>query len=139
MTLRKAAAILLLVGWAISLAMNGLFLGRLRYVWEGDRPLVYFGLAAEPFILVRIIYLIITAYDSHSKLFNPFAPNVYVQAFMQITMEFIAFILFCSAGIVTPGIKNTPTHPNNQMGALPGRQQQKYGEGDTELGTIPAR
>jgi len=141
LTLRKAAAILLLVGWAISLAMNGLFLMRLRYVWEGDKPLVYFGLAAEPFILVRIIYLILTAFDSHSKLFNPFGPNVYVQAFMQVTMEFIAFILFATAGMLTPGIKNTPSHPNGQPGALPAQQQQqqrKYGQDDAELGTIPA-
>jgi len=119
--------------------MNALFIGRFRYVWEGDRPLVYFGLAAEPFILVRIIYLILTAYDSHSKLFNPFAPNIYVQAFMQVTMEFITFILFSTAGVLTPGIKNTPSHPNNQMGAPPATQQQKYPQDDTELGTIPAR
>jgi len=119
--------------------MNVLFLGRLRYVWDGDRPLLYFGLAAEPFILVRIIYLILTAFDSHSKLFNPFAPNIYVQAFMQVTMEFIAFIFFSTAGVITPGIKNTPSPRNNQMGALPSTQQQKYRQDDTELGTIPAR
>lgn len=136
-TLRKVSAILLLVGWLISLGMNVLFMGRLRYVWHGDRPLVFFGLAAEPFLLVRLAYLVAISFSTtSSKTFNVFDPNIWVQAFMQVTMEFIVFILFVTAGVLTPGIKNTPTDTRDSSRAAPG--QPKYGE-DTELGTIPAR
>jgi hypothetical protein len=139
-TLRKVSSILLLVGWLISLGINALLMGRLRYVWHGDRPLVLFGLAAEPFLAVRLAYLVALSFSTtSSKTFNVFSPNIWVQAFMQVTMEFIAFILFVTAGIITPGIKNTPTDTRDSNTRVPA--QPKYGEygQDTELGTIPAR
>jgi hypothetical protein len=139
-TLRKVSAILLLVGWLVSLGMNVLFVLRLHSVWEGDRPLVYFGLAAEPFLLVRLIYLIVICFATNSKTFNPFSPNIWVQAFMQVLMEFIVFILFITAGMITPSVKNTSGTSGRLLGRrqLPRQGQSTY-ERDTELGTLPAR
>jgi hypothetical protein len=135
--LRKAGSILLLVGWLISLSMNLLFLTRLRHIWDGDRPLVYFGLASEPFLLIRVIYLLASSFATNSKVFNAFDPNIWAQAFMQVMMEFIVFILYCCAGILTPGIRQTVERDRSGNGALPS-QASKYGQ-DSELGVIPGR
>lgn len=139
-TLRKVGSILLLVGWLILLGINALLMGRLRYVWHGDRPLVFFSLAAEPFLAVRVAYFVALSFSTtSSKTFNVFDPNIWVQAFMQVTMEFIAFILFVTAGIITPGIKNTPTDTRDSSTRLYGQPKyREYGR-DAELGTIPAR
>lgn len=136
-SLRKAGSILLLVGWLISLGMNVLFLFRLRHIWEGDRPLVYFGLASEPFLLVRLIYLLALCFATNSKVFSTFDPNIWTMAFMQVVMEFIVFIFYCCAGIITPGIRETTEHDHAGDGPWPGRGS-KHGQ-DSELGVIPGR
>jgi hypothetical protein len=136
-SLRKAGSILLLVGWLISLGMNVLFLFRLRHVWEGDKPLVYFGLGSEPFLLVRVIYLLAICFATNSKVFSTFDPNVWAMAFMQVVMEFIVFSLYCFAGIITPGIRQTTEHDHSDNWPLPD-QRSKYGQ-DSELGVIPRR
>jgi len=135
--LRKAGAILLLIGWLVCLGMNVIFLFRIRHVWQGDRPLVYFGLASAPFLLVRLIYLLALCFATNSKIFDTFSPNIWAQAFMQVVMEFIVFILFCFAGVIAPGIKQTTEQDGSGNGQFPS-QGQKYGQ-DSELGVISGR
>ena len=135
--LRKAGSILILVGWLLTLAMNIVFLFRLRHVWEGDRPLVYFGLASEPFLLVRVVYLLALCFTTNSEIFNTFNPNIWASAFMQVVTEAIVFVLYCCAGIVTPGIRQPEEHARSDNGTLRG-QGSKYIQ-DSELGVIPER
>ncbi len=134
LTLRKAGPILILVGWLLTLSMNIVFLFRLRHVWEGDRPLVYFGLASEPFLLIRVIYLLAICFAPNSEIFDIFNPNIWASAFMQVLTEIIVFVLYCCAGIITPGIRQTEEHDHADNGTLRG-QGSKHIQ-DAELGVI---
>jgi len=139
-SLRKAASILLLVVFLIGLAVSGIVVLRINSAWEGDRRIIQAVLASLPFIFVRTIYYVILTFDSHSKTFNAQSPNVYVQAFMQILMEFFAFGIFLAAGLVSPSTKTAPYehgHEGQQMSA--NKPAKNYAMGEPELGTIPAR
>lgn len=136
-SLRKVAAILLLIGYVAIVRLTGLCFSRLRQVWKGDKLLVYVGILSQPFLLVRIIYLLAVSFaTSPSSVFYVFDPNIYVEAFMQIAMEFIVFILFVTAGVMTPGIKDTMQHAT---GALPAEQLKGAQDTGIQIGTIPGQ
>lgn len=134
--LRKAAAILLLVGYIAIVALTAVCFSHLRKVWRSDRILVYVGVASLPFLLVRMIYLLAVSFaTSPSSVFYVFDLNIYVEAFMQITMEFIVFILYVVAGLMTAGLKETLQHTNG--GGVFVDQQMKSGQMEgAEMGTI---
>jgi len=117
---------------------------RLSTAWQGDRKIVYAAAASTPFLLIRTIYYILIAFDSHSKTFNAQSPNIYAQAFMQIVMEFIVFAIFLTAGLSSPSTKEAPHTYQGEGPELFGNRRHKSSPGsgvhdEPELGTIPAR
>ena len=136
-TLRKAGSLILFVVFIVGAAFCFFLFTRKRSVWHGDRKLVHATVAASPFIFIRAIYLILTAFDSKSKTFNSQSPNIYVQAFMQVLMEFIAFAIFLAAGLTSPSIKDG--RYEEKMGYAKAREGSPGQLLDAELDTIPAR
>jgi len=114
---RKAAAILLIISAIVNSALVLLFVSRLRRVYYGDRKLAILAALSTPFILVRVIYLVLLAFSTDPK-FNVKSPNIYVQAFMQSLMEFIIFAIFATAGFMSDRIQPKGTHagPGQQVG-----------------------
>lgn len=124
--LREGAAILLLVVYVLLYAITASCFFKMRAIYEGDRRLVYAALAAAPFLLVRLIYSVCSAFDSHSKLFGFQSANVYVMAFMQYLMEFIVVTIFLAAGLTVPALKGMQTQQESsgwQMGNLRGQNK----------------
>jgi FtsH-binding integral membrane protein len=104
-SLRKAASIIFLL---IVLAATALMLrsaGHLSSVHPGDKIIIICALSAAPFLFIRVIYTILISF-LNTPTFNIMTPNVYVEAFMQALMEFIAFALFAAAGLFSPSIKS---------------------------------
>jgi len=100
-TLRKAASILLfLVGLA-----NGAVLlrqlTRIQSIVPGDRVLLWLAFLSMPFIFVRLLLYVLEAFLK-SAAFNPLTLNIYIEAFMQILMEFIAIALYIAGGLLAP-------------------------------------
>jgi len=128
-SLRKASAIVLL---AIFLVIAGVLISfflKKSSMFSGDRKILYAGVAALPFVLVRCIYLMLLSFDGHKAEFNPISPNVFVQAFMQILMEFLAFGLFLAAGLTSD--KATDRNSDEEMvssKAVGGVEQGDYPE-----------
>ena len=127
-TLRKAGAVLLAVTFLL-LALAALAtVARIRHVWSGDRKLVYAAVACLPFLAIRDLYSLLVSFDGDSSTFARNGPNVWVEAFMQICMEFIVFIIFTTAGLLTPRADKSVTGPT-RVGH----------RGDTEFGNVPAQ
>lgn len=80
--LRKGSATLLLVVFLILIAAIAGNAVRMEQVWMGDRLILYASVASFPFLLVRVIYSLCTAFITASSAFSPSNPNVYVEAFM---------------------------------------------------------
>jgi hypothetical protein len=118
-TYRKVAMILLLVVYVASVGIAILTLFRIRSTWKGDRKLVCAAIASLPFLLVRVIWSLCTAFAYNSKTFNNLSPNVYAQAFMQIVMEFIIWSFFLTAGLASPSTKQAPHARGEGLEILP--------------------
>ena len=130
-TYRKVSAVLLLV----SAILNCLIVIRttmaIKNVQPGDRVIVWCALASIPFLLVRVVYIMLIGFDQ-SSLFDPLSPNIFIQSFMQILMEFICFALYLSAGLMSPRI-DPSTHAGGGSELLSGKSGQYnngYGASD---------
>jgi hypothetical protein len=136
-TYRKVAAILFLlvaifnIVFAVFLALN------MRDTWEGDRIIVRCANAASPFIIVRAVYTMLLAFDKNPT-FNWATVDIYVQAFMQILMEFIVFAIFCAAGLMAATMKHGGVREHGNKDHL-ASDSEYAATGQQELGHLPAR
>jgi magnesium-transporting ATPase (P-type) len=101
-TERKAGAVILFVCAILNSLIVCYMVVHIRHVHYGDKVIVWCALLSVPFLLVRVIYIMLLAFDDKDSLFNPISPNIYIQAFMQIFMEFICFALYTTAGLLSP-------------------------------------
>lgn len=142
-TLRKAGVILLLVVFLVNAAIAVFTITRISQAWVGDKKLVYAAVACLPFLLVRVVYSICTAFATGSHIFNAQTPNVYVEAFMQIVMEWIVWSIFLAAGLTSPSSKEAPYSHGSGSQLLPRRFTNRSApakeNGDAEMGTVPAQ
>jgi hypothetical protein len=126
-TYRKVSAVLLLV----SAILNCLIVLRttmtIKNVQPGDRVIVWCALASIPFLLVRVAYIMLIGFDQ-SSLFDPLSPDIFIQSFMQILMEFICFALYLSAGLMSPRI-DPSTHAGGGSELLPDKTGQYNNNG----------
>jgi hypothetical protein len=117
---------LLLVAAVISAAIALFFLAQLRRVFKTDRLIIMMAAASVPFVFVRMVYVMLLAFDNDSK-FNPRAPNVYVEAFMQVLMEFIIVAMYLVAGLFSAKIgPDDHTRGRGMQLSLPGKGQGAY-------------
>ena len=103
-TLSKASGILFLVIFVVMTGVALITLSMIGGVIPGDRKLVFAVVASEPFLLVRVIYLLLTNFAVNPSLFSNVQGNVIVQAFMSVLEEFIVMILYLGAGYLAPSI-----------------------------------
>jgi len=136
-TYRKVSAILFLLVAIINVAFALLLALNIRETWEGDRIIVWCSNAASPFLIVRVAYTVLLAFDKNPT-FNWASVDIYVQAFMQILMEFIVFALLCTAGLMAATMKHGgASGPANKHHSDPGSE---YAAAEQqELGHLPAR
>lgn len=114
------AVILLLLCFLAFATILGIATTRLRDVLHSERRLLFALLLATPFLFVRLLYSLVSAFSS-SQYFDLLKPNVWVEAFMSILMEFIVVTILLIAGIITPV---TPRSLVNGEGVLKGRRSQ---------------
>jgi hypothetical protein len=110
-TLRKAASILLFLAFFVLAAATARAFTLLRQTWTGDRTIIHAAAISLPFLFVRALYYVILTFDNGSALFNAVKPNVFVQAFMQVLMEFVVFGMFLAAGLKSPKMEDAPHAP----------------------------
>ncbi|KAK5169019.1 uncharacterized protein LTR77_006328 [Saxophila tyrrhenica] len=101
-TLLKAGSIVFLVIYLALAAITFLTFSRKYAVLTEERKLVDAGLAALPFLLVRIIYTVVVSFAGKGSIFYLWNVNVYVSAFMQFLMEAFVVVIFMTAGLLTP-------------------------------------
>lgn len=97
----KAAVILYALALVALSAIAMFNLARQHSMIEGEKRLALAVAASIPFLIVRILYSIISAFDRSSKVFKSTSNSttaVIVQAIMSSTMEFIVVIIYLAAG-----------------------------------------
>lgn len=128
----EGASILFLLSYLCLLGSTLLAFHRIKHIDRSERKLVYAGVAALPFLFVRVLYTVLKAFDV-SKDFYYRNPNVYVEAFMQFAMEAIVVIMFITVGILTPRMVQQP----RQQQSPAGQQQMEDVEGMGSMHSAP--
>jgi hypothetical protein len=105
-SLRKAASIILLLVVILICAIVLRLAAKIRSVLPADHILVWCALISMPFLFVRLILFVLEGFST-SSMFNPLALNIYIQAFMQVLMEFIAIGLYITSGLLAPVMDNS--------------------------------
>lgn len=125
--LMEAAAVVFL---CVYLALSGIAIWTIdhrRYVRADEKNLMLACAVALPFLLVRIIYTVVSAFSNQGSAFYFRNANVYIQAFMLFLMEAIIICAYFFAGLTTPKME--------QMGMLQEVSKdvegQRFGMGDT--------
>lgn len=112
--LMQAGSILFSVLLLCIAVINGLYFHRRAYVIPAELKLVYAGLAALPFLIVRIAYTVIVAFStSTSSSFYYRHISVWADAFMRFLPEAMVVIFFIVAGLLTPkadALERTAAH-----------------------------
>ncbi|KXL49311.1 hypothetical protein M433DRAFT_158816 [Acidomyces richmondensis BFW] len=119
--LMKAASIMFLAVWVIIAGIVFLTVMRINAVLPQERNLAKIGLMAIPFLLVRVIYTICSAFSHPGSIFYMYDINVYVEAFMQFMMEAIVVCIYITAGLSTPKAPQRAIHDGSQQKNLEGR------------------
>lgn len=101
--LSKAASIIFLAAF-IGFAAIAIFLfGRKSHAGSSESKIALASVAALSFLLVRVVYTILTSFcTSRTSDFYFANVNVYVTAFMQFLMEAVVVAIFATAGLLTP-------------------------------------
>jgi hypothetical protein len=108
-SLSEAASILFLAMY-LGLAVIAIITQRrIASVNDSERKLVWAGVAALPFLLVRIIYTVAVSFSPHGSVFYFLTVDVYISAFMQFLMEALVVAIFIAAGLATPKKAQQPT------------------------------
>lgn len=104
-TYLKVAVILILVQFSASCVVLGFCAMNFRHILDVDRKLFFCVSLAVPFLLVRVIYSVLSAFDFGSSTFSMLSTSItaiVVRACLGIAMEIITVYLFILAGIVSP-------------------------------------
>ena len=95
---------------AVVVALTGL---KFRYLLRSDIGLYLAASLSIPFLLVRIIYVMLVSYniEDSSSAFNSTTGNIFIQAFMSTFEEFVVVIMYLAAGIMTPAVSRDRVRP----------------------------
>ncbi|KAJ9655657.1 hypothetical protein H2198_005555 [Neophaeococcomyces mojaviensis] len=112
-TYSKVATILILVQFLATVGIAGFTLLNSRYINTADKKLFMFALASIPFVLVRVIYSLCTAFDYNSSNFNLTSNTVAavaLRACLGVAMEIVATTLFIVGGLLAPKMQKTQSY-----------------------------
>lgn len=104
-TYMKAAVMLILLQFLISVAILSYSAIHLREILDDDRKLFFCASFAVPFLFVRLLYSILAAFDSNSSIFSLLSTSVtavVLKACLGVAMEIIVVSLFILAGMLSP-------------------------------------
>lgn len=130
-TMLKAAVLLFLVGLLALVFVAFQTFARRQFILDGEMRLLTVSILAIPFLLVRIIYSIISAFSQGSNTFSIISDTtraVVIQAIMAVLMEFIVVGMFIAAGLtvrkipremVNSGYADPPNYDNAASNKAP--------------------
>ena len=98
----KIAIIIFLAVYAVQTAITFFTFMKMRYVAPVERRLVYALGLSLPFLLVRLIYSVLSYFYTASNTFNLETGSAVVQGFMAVMMEFFIVIFYLGAGLSLP-------------------------------------
>lgn len=133
--LLEAGSILFLVVYLAVALLTVLTAMRASYIPSTEKLLIIAGMAALPFVLVRIVYTIAVSFSNDpTSAFYYKSPSVWVTAFMQFAMEAIAIVLYSWAGLFTPKQASTPSYQDGSMARTRGEAMRGPRVKDQEAG-----
>ena len=123
----KAASILWLLGFILLMLVALWTVSRHRSILNGEQRLIFAAVLSLPFILVRIIYSVLSAFDNTSSAFSIKSTSntaVIVDAIMSALMEFIVVAMFLAAGLTVRKIPtNTVQNSRHDPSGYTGNEQ----------------
>lgn len=139
--LRRAAALIWLLMYFALGAIALWTLHHRSHVMPMERALLNVCVIVLPFILVRMLYTVITAFAGSGSVFYFRAINVWIEAFMQFLMEAIVVACFVTAGLMTPQApKREPTDADKaEQGRARGGRRVGRRVGGRAAGRVGAR
>jgi len=105
----KVAMIIFIGVWIVQSGMAIIAVYRLLHIRSDERRLALAIAASIPFLAVRLIYSVISAFDDTSTTFNPIMGNVDVLAFMAVMEEFIVVGLYLAGGYLISKLRSGNT------------------------------
>jgi len=115
-TLVRAAIIIFMVVFLILVCITAITFASVRHIFPGDHRLLYAAALSLPFLFVRLLYAILTDFDTSSNTFNLITGDVVVEACMATLEEFICVILYLGAGILAPKLQPSNAVPATRVG-----------------------
>ena len=133
-TMLKVAVLLYLVGLLALAVVAFQTFRRKQFILDGEMRLLTVSLLSLPFLLVRIIYSIISAFSQGSNTFSIISDTnraVVIQAIMSVLMEFSVVALFIAAGVTVRRIpremvNNGYAEPPNYNNVASTKAPQEY-------------
>lgn len=133
--LLEGGVILFIAGFAMLIMMAVMLFSKRQYIIQGENKLLTAGFFSHPFIFVRILYSVISAFDHNSTTFDIESDTnkgIVVQAVMSVLMEFIAVAVFIIVGMVSSraprdGEMNASAAPAYYDGSVGVKTEQEYG------------
>lgn len=78
---------------------------------SGDMRLLLAVVCSIPFLLVRLIYSILSGFNINALNFNIVTGNVLVQGFVAVMEEFVVVILYLAVGLTAPKLLRADMQP----------------------------
>jgi hypothetical protein len=116
-TLLRAAIIIFFVVFVVLVAVTIFTFFSFRSISPGERRILYAVTFSIPFLFVRILYSLLTNFNTGTT-FSLSTGNVVIQACMATIEEFIVVVLYLTAGILAPKIARTDVQPARRLAAV---------------------
>lgn len=111
-TYLQVAAVLIFVQYLVTAYLLAMQLTHMRRVLDTDRHLCIAATAAAPFIFVRTIYSLVSAFDHNSPALNSYSREttaIVLRGVLGVAMEIIATTFLLVGGIVAPKMEQRET------------------------------
>ena len=116
-TQTRVAVIIFVAMFFIQSIITIFTFANIRIVSRGDKQIYVAVALSIPFLLVRLIYSLLAAFDTSSSTFSLTVGNVIIEAFMSVLEEFVIVILYLAAGIIAPKLAKGDIHPELHLEA----------------------
>lgn len=109
-TTSKAGVCLYILAYIALVFVTVISVSKIGYVSSGESRLVWAVVIAMPFILVRLIYSLLTVFH-HDKHFSTFSGSVVILVVMAILEEMFVVLVYLLAGFLTDAAPKSASRP----------------------------
>ena len=109
--LRHDAIIIFVVMFFVQVIITVYTLSNTRAISSGEMRLLIAVICSIPFLLVRLIYSILSSFNINPSSFNLVNGNVHVQGFVAVMEEFVVVILYLAAGLTAAKLPRADMQP----------------------------